>query len=393
MLLAATVSGCGLVIDVDPPDPQLRDAAISDLGALDLDTPDARRPEDGGPPPCVEDVECSDDDPCNGDEVCTSSGCAPGAAPDCNDDVDCTIDSCTPFSGCSSEPSDALCTAIAGGVCDVASRACQYPTCTSATCIAPACSDAHCDGTSCVVTPLCTAAQECCGDSCVPVGCADDNPCTDDFCRPLTSDCGHEFNAVVCDDGDVCSIGDFCSAGACAGGARIACVDDGDPCTVESCDAALGCVSDTAPDGTSCDTGTDACTSSACSSGACMTVARFCPELDGNPCTIAACNSTTGECVTRPVPASTPCTLDMGVGMCDGAGVCVTAVLCAVGTTDCDGDGTCECATGAGGLCIGGRCNGATVCAGVSCGAGESCCPCTGACVLDACLSCCPSSC
>lgn len=61
----------------------------------------------------------------------------------------------------------------------------------------------------------------------------------------VTDECQSDAD---CSDGDVCNGTEFCSqdiAGnkACESGAPLSCPDNGDECTVESCDAALGCQS------------------------------------------------------------------------------------------------------------------------------------------------------
>lgn len=79
--------------------------------------------------------------------------------------------------------------------------------------------------------------------------CDDGNLCTDDGCAP---DKGRTLanNATPWDaDGSVCAEADACSAGACKAGKAKDC-DDSDPCTVDSCDSAKGCVHTTAPDDT-----------------------------------------------------------------------------------------------------------------------------------------------
>jgi len=43
-----------------------------------------------------------------------------------------------------------------------------------------------------------------------------------------------------CDDGNVCSGAEYCQAGVCYSRAPLVC-DDGNPCTVDTCDASLGC--------------------------------------------------------------------------------------------------------------------------------------------------------
>lgn len=50
-----------------------------------------------------------------------------------------------------------------------------------------------------------------------------------------------EEDGVFCEDGDLCTGPDFCSDGKCISGQPIQC-DDQNPCTLDSCDPAVGCV-------------------------------------------------------------------------------------------------------------------------------------------------------
>ncbi|MFV8749426.1 hypothetical protein ACNOYE_02615 [Nannocystaceae bacterium ST9] len=71
----------------------------------------------------------------------------------------------------------------------------------------------------------------------------DRDVCTDDLC--LDEVCQHPLNTAACDDADACTAMDQCNAGECLG-APVDC-DDDDPCTVEQCDVALGCVIEAMP--------------------------------------------------------------------------------------------------------------------------------------------------
>jgi hypothetical protein len=56
------------------------------------------------------------------------------------------------------------------------------------------------------------------GGSCVhtPIVCNDNNPCTVDSCDPA-SGCVFNNNTAACDDGNPCTAGDVCASGACVG--------------------------------------------------------------------------------------------------------------------------------------------------------------------------------
>jgi len=157
---------------------------------------------------------------------------------DCSDGLDCTLDVCTEGE-CSNMPDDGMCTASSGGVCDP-TDGCQYPTCTSETCTAGPCQTAECVGDRCERTNLCSRSEMCCNDMCVPAGCDDGHPCTDDSCG--SGGCEHVPNDDSCDDGTFCNGADTCSGGSCSDHA-------GDPCSGsavcdETADVCTGCVDD-----------------------------------------------------------------------------------------------------------------------------------------------------
>jgi hypothetical protein len=56
-----------------------------------------------------------------------------------------------------------------------------------------------------------------------------------------------------CNDGNACNGGETCQRGVCTAGTPPNC-DDGDPCTIDTCDAATGCQHAAVADPTSCST-------------------------------------------------------------------------------------------------------------------------------------------
>ena len=105
----------------------------------------------------------------------------------------------------------------------------------------------------CADATLCNGVDRCVATTChagVPLGCDDGDPCTLDSCDPAAG-CAHQDDAcpaicgpsddgLRCSDGTACTTGDTCAGGACVGTA-LAC-DDADPCTTDDCDVVLGCV-------------------------------------------------------------------------------------------------------------------------------------------------------
>jgi len=151
------------------------------------------------------------------------------------------------------------------------------------------------------------------------VGLDDGNPCTDDVCDPALGAL-HTDNTAACDDGDVCTTSSVCALGACVGSGALA-VDDGNPCTDDTCDATLGAVhtnnTSTCDDGDQCTSG-DRCAAGACVGGAAVVVD------DGNPCTDDACSALTGV------------THSPNTASCDDDNACSTDDVCGAGV--CGGD-------------------------------------------------------
>ena len=164
--------------------------------------------------------------------------------------------------------------------------------------------------------------------------CADDgNPCTLDQC--LDGECNTAVpNGTVCDaDGSTCTPDDFCLSGVCVTGQSMDC-DDGDPCTVDSCDDLAGCVHEPF----SCDDENE-CTDDICLDDrgvpACDHVALDAGipcNSDGNDCTEDVCDGT-GICSHPPSDAQMLCDDDNACTLedhCDGSGECAGAPI------DCD---------------------------------------------------------
>lgn len=127
----------------------------------------------------------------------------------CNDGNPCTIDTAT-SSGCTYTPQPGL-----------------------------SCSDRN----ACTAGDICTASGACVGTALTPAQLDDHNPCTVDSCDPAT---GVKHTPVAagtsCSDGNACNGLEQCnSVGQCMAESPVS-VDDGDPCTADSCDPASGVV-------------------------------------------------------------------------------------------------------------------------------------------------------
>jgi len=235
---------------------------------------------------------CDDDNLCNGHEVCNAIGfCSAGTAIAVEDGNPCTADSCD-AQGVHHAP-------VATGT---------------------SCANANvCDGVeTCNNAGVCAAGQ--------PLPVDDSNPCTADSCDPQTGvQHGPVSNGVSCSDGNPCNGSEVCTQGACATGTSPV-VDDANPCTIDSCDPVLGIRHLPAAAGTTCSTANGCGGAGQCDAGGqCVQ-----PSIDdGNPCTVDACNAQTGSATHTPVVDGSVCA---PVDVCHDSGVC-TAGACSAGPT------------------------------------------------------------
>ena len=240
-------------------------------------------------------------------DACAAGACAAGTAKDCDDNNECTADTCVTATGCLSEPS--------GEDCD------------------------------------------------------DNNECTDDACNPAVG-CESVPNTATCDDGDACTEGDVCAAGVCGSGAATDC-DDEDPCTIDACAAGI-CTHEPAttpecqPDcqplmaTTKCESG-DLFWVDACGERGAIAI----PCDDGDPCTLDTCDAAESACKhdpTGPTACAGECEKDPAVGCYQGHVVqfdscgapsqiltsCDDAILCTLDQCDV---ATSECAHGVAPAC------------------------------------------
>lgn len=124
--------------------------------------------------------------------------------------------------------------------------------------------------------------------------------------------------------------------------------DDNNPCTVDACDMTTGrCVFTPAPNDTPCDDGDFCSVADRCIAGRCVAGApRDCN--DGNSCTVDFCSSSARMCLHQPRPNGAGC--DDG-NRCTSADRCVNAVCVGIPRTCNDGNvctiDRCEPSTGA----------------------------------------------
>lgn len=221
----------------------------------------------GSENPCDDEIDCTVDscdanveggcvhapnsDLCNDQIGCTDDECVQGVGcentPDdtvCADAFECTLDECKAGLGCSNVPQDSLCD-------DQVS--CTVDMCVDGVGCANDGDDSFCDdGNPCVVNTCdnnlgcqedyLTGEHEnkdCCIEE--NAECDDQNPCTIDQCDLETHWCEEslEANGQPCIDDDQCTENTKCQDGQCVGD-QIDC-SDLFPCTVDTCDNALGC--------------------------------------------------------------------------------------------------------------------------------------------------------
>ncbi|MFH1529644.1 MAG: hypothetical protein ABIK09_02795 [Pseudomonadota bacterium] len=276
---------------------------------------------------------CDDGDACTDVDACTASGgCAGVLTVDCDDQNDCTVDSCNPLTGACIHGPALLGTACSypdasageagacypNAQCDAAG-ACQHGVFLCECLVAGDCTD---DGDLCNGTPKCDIASfpyTCANDPDSAVECGPGGTCYELACDPGTGDCVPTGinDGGTCDDVDVCTTGETCAAGECTGGAPIDC-DDGEPCTVDSCEPVDGCAHAPAP---------------------------ALPCDDGDECTLNTCTEDGSACLFDPIPGC--CTTEDDCGGLP----CIDGSCCVPVCDDGDGGGY-ECgADGCGGTC------------------------------------------
>jgi cysteine-rich repeat protein len=280
-------------------------------------------------------ADCDDGDPCTVADACADTVCSGfPVACDCSTDADCDAledgNACNGTLTCNTSKVPFLCQTVPGSVVQ-----CAAPQGVNAPCLVAACNPAtgKCEETAgkigmpCDDMDACTIADSCADGKCLggpAANCNDGNPCTDDWCDELTG-CQHEPNEAACEDGDICTVGDHCKLGQCVPGSSTAC-DDGNPCTDDACDSALGCIH--TPNAAPCDDG-NACTAlDFCNAGACQFGSAVLCD-DGNVCTTDSCDPATG------------CTYALSTGPCDDGNICTYGDHCQLGA--CVGSGTLSC--------------------------------------------------
>ena len=156
-------------------------------------------------------------------------------------------------------------------------------------------------GTECGSSDVCAGAFVCDGaSSCTqapPATVDDGNPCTADSCNPQAgvSHTPLAEGSACADNLDKCVGAYTCDANATCVQGSAPTVDDGNPCTTDACDPGTGVSHTPLPTGSACADNSDLCigaytcdSNTACNQGPAPVVD------DGNICTVDACNPSTG---------------------------------------------------------------------------------------------------
>jgi hypothetical protein len=293
---------------------------------------------------CVNEIldsgPCEDGDPCTVADHCLAGTCL-GDPVECDDEDSCTDNVCTETGGCEYPPATGPCDD--GNPCTLADQ-CSEGECGGTPVNCDCLKDADCgekeDGNQCNGTLVCDTGAlpfKCIVDLETIVACSDpdeeDAFCLQSSCDQGTGECSFTPNheGFLCDNIDACTFNTKCVEGVCAGGSTVNC-NDGNPCTDDSCDGAVGCVN--APNEAPCSDG-DACTTEdGCLDGECAGgPAPACD--DDNVCTTDTCAPGVG------------CIHEATAGNCDDGNACTATDSCVegkcigAGQVDCGDDNPC----------------------------------------------------
>ena len=258
--------------------------------------------------PVPNDPPCDDGLNCTVGETCMSGQCKSGQVVQCDDGNPCTSEQCDPINGeCPTK-------LLNGLECDDGNGCTANDVCKNSVCqgSGKTCSD----GNACT-TDTCSANV--CANKLID--CNDGNPCTTDVCS-TSFGCKITANSNGCSDGDACTSGDSCSNSQCAGKAVVC--NDNNACTVDSCSKTSGC-SNTPQSTGACSDG-DACTAGdTCAGGKCTATGKTNCD-DGNDCTVDSCDKTSG-CQLVAKPQWSVCLDNTLYYTCNGTNSCVSTFL------------------------------------------------------------------
>ncbi|MBN1774676.1 MAG: hypothetical protein JXB32_25670 [Deltaproteobacteria bacterium] len=298
----------------------------------DADVPDGEGSE------CTTAADCNDDNPCTIDS-CRGGYCSNVAAPDgtaCDDGWFCTLPGTCEAGECTGQVDNDCddgdpCTADS---CDELMAECRHVLVPVPGAEGPVGDETCSDG----IDNDCDRHVDGDDPNCVPctdaVDCEDGNSCTIDTCEAG----GICLNApavdgTTCDDELYCTVEDACSAGVCTGGGSRDCSAGVPTCNLGACDEdADRCTTTPLPDGTSCNDGLYCTVGETCAGGMCGgATPRDCSSMDDG-CNVGVCDDAVGGCVLEPRPNGTAC--DDGL-YCNTGEVCTAGVCGGGAPVDC----------------------------------------------------------
>jgi hypothetical protein len=303
--------------------------------------------------PVATGTSCSDSNACNGVEACNAAGsCVAGPAPVIDDNNPCTTDSCNTTTGAVTHTNRASGSSCSDGNACNGSETCNSTgTCLAGTpvviddskpCTTDSCNPStgavtHTNlpsGTSCADSNVCNGSETCNSTGTCLAGSApnlnDNNACTTDACTPAG---GITHNPVAvgtsCTDGNACNGAETCNSSATCVAGTPPVIDDGNPCTTDSCNTTTGAITHTnRASGSSCSDGNACNGSETCNSTGMCRAGTPLNTNDNNACTTDACNPANGAISHTAVAAGTPCP---DSNACNGVEVCTAAASCVAG--------------------------------------------------------------
>jgi cysteine-rich repeat protein len=272
---------------------------------------------------CRDDEDCDDGSVCNGGENCIQGTCRPGEPVVCDDALDCTTDTCDDAVGeCRALPNHALC--APGELCSLREGCQARPPCDA---------DVDCDdGLFCNGPEVCEVESGNCLAGAAPV--VDDGvPCTFDTCDESAGEVTHTPRNARCNDGAFCNGFEVCrpDEGCVAGVPPV--LNDGVACTDDRCDDVLDFI-EHFPNDAACEDGLFCNGAEVCDPVADCRPGEPVVVNDGVGCTQDACSEVERRVVHTPQAGA----CDDGL-FCNGAEVCDPAAGCLPGVAPVPDDG------------------------------------------------------
>ncbi len=227
---------------------------------------------------------CSDGDACTSGDICTGAKCV-GKVVICDDNNSCTQDICDTKTGCKYIPLKG------GSPCDdgigcTLNDQCDLGKCTGTNTCVKCQTDLECakfdDGNPCNGVARCnqTALGNVCDidpKSIVICDAYSDPSCGANICNSKSGKCElvKKQQGVPCVSGNKCLADPVCSVdGKCLGKSKDC--DDGEVCTIDSCDPTSGCKFAPKPDKEKCDDGNVCTVGEVCTKGVCQSEVNTC---------------------------------------------------------------------------------------------------------------------